>query len=129
MPMIEIANKILLCKTFLGQNVMYYEPTEICFQGNHIFASVIAILVLIILLGILPLVQGVILYNLYRRGELLYDHSQLLTLDQKMKHTLYEAFKEEYFYMEPLLILEKGLIVIIAFLSKRTSSKHSLLDQ
>ncbi|KAI9339387.1 hypothetical protein BDR26DRAFT_390072 [Obelidium mucronatum] len=114
MPLVEACLAILDCRTVMGRVVDFQAPDVVCFQGYHLPAAIFAIFVLIILLCVYP---GFIAWQLYRinkADKLKYDEDEEnLTVLDELNMTLYSDYRRSYFFMGPVLIWEKGALVLL----------------
>ncbi|KAJ3031834.1 UNVERIFIED_CONTAM: hypothetical protein HDU68_012340 [Siphonaria sp. JEL0065] len=114
MPLVEACLAILDCRNVMGRVVDFQAPDVVCFQGEHLPAAIFSIFVLVILLGLYP---GFIAHRLYRinkDGKLKYDEDEAnLGVVDELNMTLYADYRRSYFYMGPVLIWEKGILVLL----------------
>ncbi|KAJ3379360.1 hypothetical protein HDU84_006725 [Entophlyctis sp. JEL0112] len=114
MPLVEASLSILDCRNVMGVNVDFQAPDAVCFSGIHLPAAIFAIVVLVVLLFVYPCVLVWKLQRIYSSGNLKYegDDSNITVIDE-LNMTLYSDYRRSYFYMGPVLIWEKGLIVLL----------------
>ncbi|KAJ3322249.1 hypothetical protein HDU76_013930 [Blyttiomyces sp. JEL0837] len=119
MPLVEASLSLLDCRNIEGTYVLFPAPSQRCYQGSHIPAAAFAYLMLAALLIAFPTFIGCILYSLWKRGQLDYDEKdkEEVSVKEQMLQSLYLNFKPDYFFIEPLLTLEKGVIVFILFMT------------
>ncbi|KAI9346431.1 hypothetical protein DFJ73DRAFT_469429 [Zopfochytrium polystomum] len=116
MPFIEASLALLDCRHIEQTSVLFYVPTEVCFSNEHVGPGAFAILVLFLFLGVAPLSMSIVLFRLWREKKIDVDEdcdsNEQAVLPQLHK-SLYENFRGDYFFMEPIFIWEKGLVVMI----------------
>ncbi|KAJ3247061.1 hypothetical protein HDU78_005463 [Chytriomyces hyalinus] len=116
MPLVEASLAILDCRKIAGLYVDFQAPNEQCFQGPHLPAAIFAIVMLVILLGVYPVTLGYQLYRIQKAGKLKYEEAgdgQHLTVLDELNMTVYEDYRRDYFYMGPIVIWEKGILVLL----------------
>ncbi|TPX74025.1 hypothetical protein CcCBS67573_g04706 [Chytriomyces confervae] len=116
MPLVEASLAILDCRKIAGLYVDFQAPDEQCFQGAHLPAAIFAIVMLVILLGVYPVTLGYQLYRIQKAGKLKYEDAgdgQHLTVLDELNMTVYEDYRRDYFYMGPIVIWEKGILVLL----------------
>ncbi|KAJ3142011.1 hypothetical protein HK100_003874 [Physocladia obscura] len=114
MPLVEASLAILDCRSVMGRNVDFQAPDTVCFTGNHLSAAVFAILVLVLLLGIYPGAIAWKLHKIYKSGNIKYEgDDKTITIIDELNMTLYGDFRRSYFFIGPILIWERGALVLL----------------
>ncbi|KAJ3031833.1 UNVERIFIED_CONTAM: hypothetical protein HDU68_012339 [Siphonaria sp. JEL0065] len=114
MPLVEASLAILDCRNVMGRVVDFQAPDVVCFQGEHLPAAIFSIFVLVVLLGAYPGFIALQLYRINKAGKLKYDEDEAnLTIIDELNMTLYADYRRAYFYMGPVLIWEKGILVLL----------------
>ncbi|KAJ3309457.1 hypothetical protein HDU76_003622 [Blyttiomyces sp. JEL0837] len=125
MPLIEASLSIVDCRHLLDKQVVFTIPNVDCFAKQHVGPAAFALGVMMLFFVILPIFLSVVLYYLWKNKKIVYhsletiastdhdhdDHEHGLSLIDEMTEHLYANYKPEYFFMEPIMILERGLIV------------------
>ncbi|KAJ3073443.1 hypothetical protein HDU98_001493 [Podochytrium sp. JEL0797] len=112
MPLVEACLAILDCRNLMGVSVDFQAPDAVCFHKVHLPAAIFAILVLVLLLGVYPSLLIWKLYRINKAGQLKYNEENLTVLDE-LNMTLYADYRKSYYFMGPLLIWERGFLVLI----------------
>ncbi|KAJ3095356.1 hypothetical protein HDU97_007015 [Phlyctochytrium planicorne] len=112
MPLLEASVSLLECRTIVDKVVLHKAPTVECFKGSHVGPVTIAIIILVIILGALPLTIFVVLNNLKRANQITYDKHGNISHYEQMLQNLYLQYKPEFLFVEAYFILERGAIVI-----------------
>ncbi|KAI9346435.1 hypothetical protein DFJ73DRAFT_837931 [Zopfochytrium polystomum] len=131
MPFIEAALALLDCRRVEKlSRVLFFVPSEVCFSGEHVGPGAFAIIILVVFLVMVPLCMSAVLWKLWKSDELDFeddvpgDRAEVVA---HLKKSLYENFKPDYFFMEPVLIWEKGLVVaIFSFFGNQSASAQSV---
>ncbi|ORY49310.1 hypothetical protein BCR33DRAFT_713681 [Rhizoclosmatium globosum] len=112
MPLVDSSLMLLQCTTIEGKYVLSQVPQVECFGSQHAPAAALAIIIIIIMLGALPVLLGFTLYKLNLNNQIKYEDEGLTPI-QKLFQCLYIIFKPEMYYMMPITILEKGVVSIL----------------
>ncbi|KAJ3095355.1 hypothetical protein HDU97_007014 [Phlyctochytrium planicorne] len=112
MPLLEASVSLLECRNIVDKTVLHKAPNVQCFKGSHVGPVTIAIIILVIILGVLPLTIFVVLNNLKRANQITYDKHGNLSHYEQMLQNLYLQYKPEFLFIEAYFILERGAIVI-----------------
>ncbi|KAI9332337.1 hypothetical protein BDR26DRAFT_937957 [Obelidium mucronatum] len=112
MPLIDASLILLQCKDILGKYVLTRAPEIQCFGSTHAPAAALAVIILIIFLGIVPLLTAVILRYLAKGDNIRYEEEGISNI-QKLFQCLYIVFKPEMYWMMPVTIIEKGVVSIL----------------
>ncbi|KAJ3191580.1 hypothetical protein HDU67_005800, partial [Dinochytrium kinnereticum] len=113
-PLVEASLNILDCRDFMNNSVVFRVPEQICFRGGHIGPAAFAIIVLLLLLLITPLSQAIALGIMWKKGQIDYNFDERKhDASVEMRRTLYEQYRPQYFFMEPVISLERGLIIVL----------------
>ncbi|KAJ3116717.1 hypothetical protein HDU96_008956 [Phlyctochytrium bullatum] len=127
MPLVEASLNVLDCRDLMRRIVVYRAPEIECFRGSHVGPAAFSIIVLLALLFVLPLSEVIVLGVMKRRGEVDYSEQENPDLIAEMKKALYEQFKPQFFYMEPILVWEKGIIVVVfSILGYKDSNNYNV---
>ncbi|ORY51367.1 hypothetical protein BCR33DRAFT_453286 [Rhizoclosmatium globosum] len=114
MPLVEASLAILDCRSLMGRNVDFQAPDEKCFGPNHMPAAIFAIVMLILLLGVYPTMLVFQLRKLKINNRLKYDvDPDSLTVIDELNLTLYADYRQSYYFMGPILVWEKGVLVLL----------------
>ncbi|KAJ3159180.1 Metabotropic GABA-B receptor subtype 3A [Irineochytrium annulatum] len=117
MPMVETSLTIIQCDTVEGREVVSAVPQILCLSKPHIPAFVLAICILVLLLGAIPLLVSLRLRWMWSRNAITYAEDA--SPSQKLLMVLYGAFKPDFFYFLPVTIVERGALCIIFTLTGR----------
>ncbi|KAJ3030412.1 UNVERIFIED_CONTAM: hypothetical protein HDU68_009116 [Siphonaria sp. JEL0065] len=112
MPLIDASLLLLQCDDILGKYVIATAPEVECWSSTHAPAAALAVIILIIFLGIVPLLIGLILRYLAAGDNIKYEDEGISNI-QRLFQCLYIVFKPEMYYMMPITILEKGVVSIL----------------
>ncbi|KAJ3020397.1 UNVERIFIED_CONTAM: hypothetical protein HDU68_010190 [Siphonaria sp. JEL0065] len=112
MPLIDASLLLLQCDEILGKHVIATAPEVECWSSAHAPAAALAVIILIIFLGIVPILIGMILRYLAAGDNIKYEDEGISNI-QKLFQCLYIVFKPEMYYMMPITILEKGVVSVL----------------
>ncbi|KAJ3185380.1 hypothetical protein HK101_009817 [Irineochytrium annulatum] len=139
MPLVEASLSILDCRSIIGSRLVYLTPTVNCADVDYKGPAAFAIIILVALMAAYPLFISFTLYRVWRGGEFSKDvrrrdksdgarpenegdqhsgearaeHRELMAAD-----IFYEGYKREFFWAEPLMLLERGVIVVCFAIAK-----------
>ncbi|KAI9348624.1 hypothetical protein BDR26DRAFT_853604 [Obelidium mucronatum] len=129
MPLTEAALVLMNCATVDGHKVVYHIPTVECYSDAHKAPLAIAYFTLAVLLLFYPLGLLVLLFKLWREGRIFEansDHSKISHMDE-IYESFYQPYRPLYFFMESVMIWERGLIVLVfTFMNHNKDSESSL---
>ncbi|KAJ3293820.1 hypothetical protein HDU79_011849 [Rhizoclosmatium sp. JEL0117] len=103
---------LLPCMDVEGQYVVQNAPNVLCYSSNHIPGFCIALAILVLLLGVLPIGLGLFLRKLYLAKRIIYETDDIGNA-QKLFQCFYLMFKPDMFFMMPVTIFEKGVVAMI----------------
>ncbi|KAI9327796.1 hypothetical protein BDR26DRAFT_78922 [Obelidium mucronatum] len=112
MPLIDGSLILLQCNDILGKHVLTTAPNIECFGSTHAPAAALAIIILILFLGGVPVLIGLILRYLAKGNNITYEEEGISNI-QKLFQVLYIVFKPEMYWMMPVTMLEKGVTSIL----------------
>ncbi|KAJ3282528.1 hypothetical protein HDU79_009861 [Rhizoclosmatium sp. JEL0117] len=112
MPLIDASLILLQCVDILGRHVLASAPEVECFSSEHAPAAALAIIILIVFLGFVPLLIAYILKKLHKGGNIKYEEDGITNIE-RLFQCLYIVFKPEMYYMMPITMLEKGVTSIL----------------
>ncbi|KAJ3333389.1 hypothetical protein HDU76_008640 [Blyttiomyces sp. JEL0837] len=116
MPLVEASIALTDCRSFLSNNVLFTVPNISCFSSQHVGGGAFAITVTIIVLVLVPLSIAGALFYLWRINKIVsrpeYRHEELTLFETMMEH-FYMNYRPEFFFIEPFMIWERGVIVAI----------------
>ncbi|KAJ3284506.1 hypothetical protein HDU79_008075, partial [Rhizoclosmatium sp. JEL0117] len=125
MPLVEASLNLLNCDTVQGVSRLYQVPTVICYTPAHNGPAAFAFIVLGLLLFVYPLWLLLLLLWLWHKDRIsVIDdyHFKDRPMDQ-IYEAFYMPYRPKFFYMESVVIWERGLIVLtFTFLNHYTDS-------
>ncbi|KAJ3011088.1 UNVERIFIED_CONTAM: hypothetical protein HDU68_001823 [Siphonaria sp. JEL0065] len=129
MPLVEAALVLMNCDTIEGVKVVYHVPDVVCYSDPHKAPVAVAFLTLAVLILAYPLIMIILLIKLWREGrilELTSDHTQINHIDE-VYEAFYQPYRPQYFFMESVVIWERGVIVLVfTFMNHNKDAESSV---